>query len=117
MSYSKRARIVSPPRASFWSDLKTGRWMLEPGECTSASAAVTLADTTASSFKLLLITVTYYLGHTLLVSAGVIPITAPNYARPFLFLAGRQVDGRYTKEWADALFVAHQVIFWSWSVA
>ncbi|KAI9637300.1 TLC domain-containing protein [Dioszegia hungarica] len=81
----------------FWQDLKTGRWMLVP----------------ETSFKLLLVPVLYHFNHTLLVHANILSPDSPNPVRPLLFLSGQAADGRYGKHWNDVLFIAHQIIWWS----
>ncbi|KAG6336842.1 hypothetical protein ID866_2238 [Astraeus odoratus] len=85
--------------ASFWSDLMSSRWVIKP----------------ASSFKLLLIPIIFFLNWEL-VSPYVAP-GLPNPFRPLLFisypLAPGSGDVRYAKGYLDLLFVTYYIVFFS----
>lgn len=107
-------RVTRRDTDGFWSELKTGRWMLVPGKfCPLVESSLKRLISSASSFKLLLITLFYHVSHTLLIQLGIISPSSPNYASWLLFLHGQQSDGTYGKHRGDIFFVAHQVIWWS----
>jgi len=90
----------SRPQPSFWSDLKSSRWVVNP----------------ASSFKLLLIPFVLYVNWELL--APFVAQDLPNPFRPLFFLSYRvpsspDSDVRYQKGYLDLVFVAFHVVFFS----
>jgi hypothetical protein len=48
-----------------------------------------------------------------LIRFDVLPAGTINPFAYLLFLSGRQPDGTYLKQWADAAFVAYSIIFWT----
>ncbi|GJE84207.1 longevity assurance proteins LAG1/LAC1 [Phanerochaete sordida] len=90
----------STKSAGFWADLKSLRWVVVP----------------ESSLKLLLIGVVLWANWQLLA-----PYVAKGVANPFeplLFISHRvpgstEEDPRYQKGWFDLVFIAYNIIFWS----
>lgn len=84
---------------TFWSDLKSGRWVVNP----------------VSSFKLLAISVILYLNWEL-VTPSIAP-GLPNPLRPLLFISypvGSDTgDARFAKGYLDLAFIAYYIIFFS----
>jgi acyl-CoA-dependent ceramide synthase len=61
----------------------------------------------------MLIPIVLYLNHAALTHYRILPHDAPNPFAPLLLPQGRLSNGKYTKAWADLLFVANYIIFWS----
>ncbi|KAF9247300.1 longevity assurance proteins LAG1 LAC1 [Melanogaster broomeanus] len=88
--------------ATFWSDLRSARWIVNP----------------ASSFKLLMIPVVLYLTWETL--APYVAHGLSNPFRPLLFLSypipsSSESDVRYRKGYLDLVFIAYHVIFFSFT--
>lgn len=107
-----------------WSDVKTGRWLLAPGQLISLvpfcpDTIIVLywrldSSILASSFKLSLIAPSLYLIHHLLTIYGIISFAqVPNVFEHFILPSNKLEDGRYGKSWWDFAFLAHYVIFWT----
>lgn len=103
-----------------WSDIKTLRWAVEPGEFITFYLARVPTGVTelclASALKLLLIPFVLYVNWELLA-----PFIAPDLPNPFeslIFIShyiptSSPDDPRYAKGYLDLLFVAYYIIFFS----
>ncbi|KAI0032044.1 longevity assurance proteins LAG1/LAC1 [Vararia minispora EC-137] len=90
-------------RGSFWKDIKTGRWIVQP----------------SSSFRLLLLPVVFHLSWIFLTPFITTELPLSPFA-PLLFIShptpsptDDATDPRYRKGWLDLLFIAYYVVFWS----
>ncbi|KAH0839876.1 longevity assurance proteins LAG1/LAC1 [Lanmaoa asiatica] len=104
------------PKSGFWADLKSSRWILNPGILFSRVASTQTYTQTASSLKFLLIPLVLYINWEVL--APFVAQDSPNPFGPLLFISYRipsspDSDVRYRKGYLDLVFVAYYIVFFS----
>ncbi|KAH7887665.1 longevity assurance proteins LAG1 LAC1, partial [Phlebopus sp. FC_14] len=99
VSATSAAFTHAQKEATFWSDLRSARWVVHP----------------ASAFKLLMIPVILFVNWELL--APYVAQGLPNPFRPLLFISYRlqssSHDVRYGKGYLDLVFIAYYIVFFS----
>jgi len=119
---SKTTYVIINQGASantFWYDIKTLRWAVEPGEIQRIILYLQRSSkVSASALKLLLIPVVLYINWELL--APYIAKDFPNPFAPLIFIShyiptSSPDDPRYAKGYLDLLFVAYYIILFSFT--
>ncbi len=105
--------------SGFWSDLKTGRWVMVPGRSSSLFPHQPAYFLAASSLRILLLPVFLHINwivFTPLISSH----PPPSPFAPLLFISyptpsptDDSTDPRYRKGWLDLVFLAYYVVFFS----
>jgi len=103
---------------SFWSDLKTCKWVVNPGEHVASDVLWTLCPnnrTLASSFKILVVPIILFLNWELL--GPFVASNLPNPFGPLLFISYpitlKSGEVRYAKGYLDLAFIAYYIIIFS----
>ena len=109
-------------RRGFWSDLKTGRWVVVPGSSSHLSLFPSTSDRVflaASSLRILLVPVLLHI-NWIVFTPLIFSHAPPSPFAPFLFISyptpsptDDSTDPRYRKGWLDLLFLAYYVVFFS----